>query len=162
MRLSAKQVRAAAMAARHCGLDDAARRLVQANIGGAMSLRAPTWTREGYCALMAWYEGKCAGRTLPGFTAGYWTAQAHTVRPSDALGHRLRQAAAALGWDAATLDAFIAGPHMSRGAALDVASASLYWLTRCLEAVKAMARRAGTGHSALGIRNGAGSREGGP
>jgi hypothetical protein len=44
------------------------------------------------------------------------------------------------------LDAFLAGPHMSGGDCTGIASAPAYWLSRLLEALKAMNGRRDRGH----------------
>ena len=121
-------------------LDDEQRRLIQRNIGGFESAADPRATREGFIAVMAFYEGKLGGQA-GGFTPGYWAGENARANPTSALAHRLVSEAARFGWTIEQLDTFIAGPHMSSGACDDAAHAPAYWLRRCLEAVKAMATR---------------------
>lgn len=134
------QKKALHVAARNAGLTDDQRRLVQRQIGGFHSAADRRAGREGFIAVMRFYEDRAGGR-LPGCTAGYWAQQDDQANPTDALVHLCRKHAAALGMTVEQLDAFVAGEHMSRGACVDVETATAYWLRRLLEGLKAMARR---------------------
>jgi len=131
------------VAASAAGVTEDERRLIQRNVGGFHSAADPTTTREGFIAVMAFYESRCGG-ALAGFTAGYWQREDAKANPTDALIYRLRQEARSLGISDRQLDLFIAGKHMSGGACDSVETATAYWLRRCLEALKAIAKRAAT------------------
>ena len=144
MPLTNGQKKALHLAARAAGVDEAARRLIQRNVGGFHSAADRTATRQGFIAVMAFYESRCAsGRAghLPGFTPGYWKGQDETANPTDAIVFRIRREAKALGLNQARLNAFLAGPHMSSGAYDDVTACPAYWLRKLLEGLKAIRRR---------------------
>jgi len=150
------QKKALHAAARAAGLDDAARRLIQRNVGGFHSAADRTATRAGFIACMAFYEARCGGR-LMGARTGYWQAEDEKASPTDALLFRVRQLALKLGMGDVGLSAFLAGPHISSGQYDDVATCPAYWLRKLLEGVKAIRRRAAKG---LGTRDqGLGARQ---
>jgi hypothetical protein len=141
MELSRKQKMLLHTVPASLGLNDEQRRMIHRNVGGFESAADKRITREGFIAVMAFYEVKSNGR-LSGFTEWYWRDQDRLANPLDALRHRLRtDAYAMIGWRGDKLDAFIAGPHMSSGDCECVNDASAYWLRRCIEAVKAIYRR---------------------
>ena len=147
MRLSNKQKMLLHVAAAQAGVSEDDRRMIQRNVGGFHSAADTTTTREGFIAVMAFYESR-AGGALRGFTRGYWQGQDAQANPTDALVHRVRQEAYRMGMSDRQLDLFIAGPHMSGGACESVETAPAYWLRRCLEALKAIgARRIAAGAS---------------
>ncbi len=123
------------------GISDAQRRLIQRNVGGFHSAADGTVTRQGFIAVMAFYEARSPGGRIRGFTAGYWAAEAAKAGPTDALLFACRRQAHRLGWDNATLEEFLAGRHMSCGQCGELATAPAYWLRRLLDALKAMADR---------------------
>lgn len=142
--LTNNQKQALHSAARLMGPDfsEAMRRSVQWHVGGFHSAADASASRLGFIACMAWYETEAAklGKQLAA-TAGYWADELAKAEKGDGLRHRLRAVARRLGWDAATLDRFIAGPRMSRGAAADAQTASTYWLWRAVNALQAMEKR---------------------
>ena len=139
MNLSRKQKAVIHMAAQAAGYDDARRRIVQRTIGGFESCAGEA-TREGFIHVMAFFEAECRGQ-LPGYTPGYWRGECRRSGPGTSLEFACRREAKALGWSDATLDAFMAGPKMSRGCYLRVAGASVYWLSRLLDGLKAIGKR---------------------
>lgn len=141
MNLSNKQKMLLHTAATAAGAGEAQRRLVQQNVGGCYSAADRTWTRQGFIAVMAFWETH-AGGTLPGFTREYWQGEDSRSNPTDALIYRVRREAAGLGWTDANTEAFLKGKHMSSGACERLADAPAYWLHRLLEAIKVMKRRA--------------------
>lgn len=140
MKLSHRQKALLHMAAAAAGIDDEQRRLIQMNLGGCRSAAGDAWTREGFCAVMAFYEDR-AGGCLKGNTPGYWRGQDQLANPTDALVYRVRREAAALGMTDRALDGFLASSHMSSGACQDVATAPAYWLRRLLQGLLAMKKR---------------------
>lgn len=141
MRLSNKQKALLHWVPSALGIGEQARLTIQWNVGGFESAADPRATRGGFIALMAYYEGRSPGRRIKGFTAGYWADEDAKANPTDALVFACCREAEALGWDEATLDGFLAGKHMSSGACRSVNTASAYWLSRLLNALKAMAAR---------------------
>ena len=139
MNLSNRQKMLLHVAASAAGADEAERRLVQQNVGGFYSAAEPV-TRQGFIAVMAFWEHK-AGGTLASFTESYWQAEDAKANPTDAVIHRIRTEAAALGLGRQQLDAFAAGKHMSNGRYATVDQMPAYWLRRCLEGLKAIRRR---------------------
>jgi len=139
--LSNGQKRALHAAARQAGLTEAERRLVQRNVGGFHSAADRTATREGFIAVMAFLEARCGGR-LNGCGEGYWRGQDAAANPLDRLRWRIRREAEARGWTEADAEAFLASRHMSGGACRLLAEAPAYWLTRLLQALIEMNRRA--------------------
>jgi hypothetical protein len=120
------------------------RRMVQRNIGGFFSAADKTATREGFIAVMAFYEKHCGGQ-IGDFTRGYWAAEDAKANPLDSLRFRVNKLAAEMGWTPADVDAFLHSKHMSSGIYGSVEEASAYWLTRLLEGLKAIRqRKAGT------------------
>jgi len=144
MELSRKQKAMLHIVPSALGIDEAQRVIIQANVGGFTSAADPLASREGFVAVMAFYEDRAGGR-LDGYSPGYWKQADRDATPADRLRWRVRRDAEALGLPAAQLDAFIAGPHMSNGGCTGVGDASAYWLGRTLEAIKAIDRRARAG-----------------
>jgi len=145
MNLSNKQKMLLHVAAAQAGVNEDERRLIQRNVGGFHSAADTTTTREGFIAVMAFYEAR-AGGALDGFTAGYWRQADAEASPADATRYHLRRIAEEIDWPAGLLDRFIAGPHMSNGACTGIDDAPEYWLLRAIEAlkvIKARARRGG-------------------
>ncbi len=140
MKLSMKQIRMLHVIPRRLGLDDAARRMIQANVGGCASAADPAWTREGFIAVVAHYE-RAAGGQLAGFSAAYWADQDGTAGPGDSLRWRIRREAREIGLTDSQLESFLAGPHMTCGDHRRLDDAPAYWLARLLEGLKAMKRR---------------------
>ena len=145
--LTTGQKRALHLAARAAGVDEPARRLIQRNIGGFHSAADRTATRAGFIAVMSFYEKRCGGH-LAGFSKGYWAGEDERANPADALVHRIRKEARALGMAEARLEQFLAGPHMSAGACRELATAPAYWLGKLLEGLKAIRRRTAAGRQA--------------
>jgi len=147
MALTNGQKQALHAAARMMGpaFTDGMRRAVQQRIGGFYSAADKTASRLGFIACMAWYEteleklGKQLARTRT-----YWRDELAKAVPGDGLRYRVRQLAKDLGWDDDRLDAWIAGEHMSKGAAADVRTANIYWLRKAVDGLAAMARRQAT------------------
>lgn len=140
MSLTNGQKKALHVAAKAAGVDEAARRLIQRNVGGFHSAADTTATRQGFIAVMSFYERCCDGH-LRGFTPGYWKGQDETANPTDAIVFRIRQEAKALGLSNEQLNGFLAGPHMSSGAYDDVTACPAYWLRKLLEGLKAIGKR---------------------
>lgn len=132
------------------GVDDAQRRVIQRNVGGFHSAADTTASHEGFCAVMAFYEGR-AGGTLDGFTAGYWQAahqrnEAGGGHSTERLARRIRLLAAEMGWTLGDAEALLVSDHCSSGQAKRLDEAPAYWLSRLLDAMKAIAaRQAGQG-----------------
>lgn len=144
MRLTNGQKKALHAAAREAHLDDAGYRTALRNLAGVGSATDPRATREGFISVMAFFEHEAGGR-LHGCDAGYWQKEMETARPADALLWRIRSDARALGWTAADLNAFLAGPRMSGGRFASIGSTPAVWLVKILEALKAMRARRGPG-----------------
>lgn len=140
MRFSTKQIKLLHVIPRKLQIDDPQRRLIQRNVGGFHSAADRTATREGLIAVMAFYEDRAGGR-LPGFTEGYWQSQDKKANPTDRITWRCRKEARDLGLSAGQLDAFVAGPHMSRGAYATLADCPAYWLRKVLQALVEIHRR---------------------
>lgn len=138
------QKRALHAAAREAGIEEWARREIQQRIGGFYSAADRSASREGYIAVMAFYESRCGGR-LSHSSPGYWAGEDARANPTDALAHKAVALARGLGLSPEQLDDWIAGPHMSSGAAPNVQDASAYWLRRAIEGLKAIGRRRATG-----------------
>jgi len=143
MRLSNKQKQALHSAARAAGVNDVSRRTIQWNVGGFYSAADATCSREGFIAVMAFYETQYLQGCVPGFTAGYWARQDREANPTDAVLHRIEQLRAALGLPKDKLDEFIHGPHFTRGLYRGIDELPAVWLRKLLEALKAIARRKG-------------------
>jgi len=145
MKLSNRQKMLLHTVPKALGIDDDQRRMIQSNLGGFHSAADGTASREGFIAVMAFYEAR-AGGALDGFTAGYWRQADAEASPADATRYHLRRIAEEIDWPAGLLDRFIAGPHMSNGACTGIDDAPEYWLLRAIEAlkvIKARARRGG-------------------
>ena len=142
MNLSNRQKMLLHVAASAAGADEAERRLVQQNVGGFYSAADKAVTREGFIAVMAFWEQR-AGGTLDRFTEGYWQGQDAKANPTDAVIHRIRTEAAALGLTPEQLDAFAAGKHMSNGRYQRLDQMPAYWLRKCLQALVEIRRRRG-------------------
>lgn len=146
MALSNKQKAALHTVPAALGIDEAQRRIIQRNVGGFHSSADPTASHEGFAAVMAFYEGRAGGH-LRGYSRGYWAGQ-HAANeaavpggPTHRLLDRVDREAERLGWDRERVDGFLAGPHCSGGAAIDVEHASPYWLGKLIDALRAMADR---------------------
>lgn len=140
MELTSGQKQALHAAARQAGVDDNDRRMIMRNVGGFSSCADKTITRQGFIAVMAFLE-KMADGQLKGSQRDYWLSQDRAANPTDALVHRLRKEAGYIMMDDAALNAFLASPKMSSGRYTDITQCPIYWLRRCIEAVKAMAKR---------------------
>ena len=142
MELSRKQKMLLHRSAQEAGYGDEERRAVQRNIGGFFSAADKTCTREGFIAVMAFYEARMPERKLRGFTPGYWAEQDRTANPLDALRARINQEAASMGWAADDVDRFLASKHMSSAMYGTVTDAPGYWLRRLLQGMIAIRTRA--------------------
>ena len=141
MNLSNKQKAMLHWVPQRLGLSDAERRIIQRNVGGFYSAADRTCTREGCIAVMAHYEGCFPDGRIPGSAVGYWAEECAKASPVDTLVFRIRAEAAALGWTDVDVDMFLASKHCSSGRYQSIDEAPLYWLTRVLEALKAMHSR---------------------
>ncbi|NLF31597.1 MAG: hypothetical protein GX591_12010 [Planctomycetes bacterium] len=144
MSLTTGQKKALHQAARLMGPEftDAMRRVVQINIGGFPSAASPKASRQGFIAVMAWYETELAkvGRQLAR-TPTYWRDELKRA-PTAALLYRLRRLAGDLRWSEAALLAFVTGPHMANLDGVERLDAvSTYWLGRAIDALAAMMKR---------------------
>jgi len=144
MTLSNGQKKALHAAARELGMNDDERRTIQRGVGGFDSAASPKATRRGFIACMAFFEDHAAGKRICGFSQGYWAEQDREANPADALLWRCRNLASQMGWFEGDLDKFIAGEHMSNGAAPNLGLASAYWLGRTVSALQAMIGRKAT------------------
>lgn len=142
MKFSPKQIKLLHVVPRNLGIDDPQRRLIQRNVGGFHSAADRTATREGFIAVMTFYEDRAGGR-LDGFTAGYWRDEDASANPTDRITWRCRKEARDLGLSDGQLDAFVAGSHMSRGAYATLADCPAYWLRKVLQALVEIRRRRG-------------------
>ena len=142
MHLSKGQKYALHAAARAAQCDDARYRQVLKRLAGVRSCTDPRLTRENFIRVMAFFEGECAGR-LPGFSPGYWFGQDLRTDPGDSLRFACRREAKALGWTDEDLNAFLASDRCSSGHCLRLADATSYWLSRLLDALKAIRARQG-------------------
>lgn len=140
MRLSNRQKAALHRAAQAAGYDDARYRLALQNLAGVRSSLDPRLSRAGFIRVMSFFEGEAKG-VLPGFKAGYWRDQDRGVDPAASLRVACLRAAAALGWTGEDLDRFLASPRCSNGRCRAVADAPSYWLSRALDALRAIAKR---------------------
>lgn len=143
MPLTNGQKRAAVVAARALGLNEADRHNAQRHLLGCASLAEARAGRAGFIRLMAFYEGladKRPGVSL-GSTPDYWRRQAAAAGDLDAMRWKVRQEATALGYDEEHLSNFLASDKLSRGACRDLDTCPVYWLTRLLNALKAMRQR---------------------
>lgn len=140
MALTNGQKKALHVAARQAEIPEDMRRTIQRRIGGFWSAADKTASREGYIAVMAFYEDRCNGQ-MGGFTRGYWAAENEKANPTDPLVWRIRREAAAMGLSSDKLDAFLAGPHMSSGACEDVETAPAYWLRKLLQGLIEIRKR---------------------
>ena len=140
MALTNGQKRALHAAARQAGVDEDQRRIIQRNVGGFYSAADKTASRQGFIAVMAFYERRCGG-ALEGNTAGYWQAENDKANPTDGLVFACRKIAGRLGLSNGQLDAFLAGRHMSCGACQSLEGAPAYWLRKLLEGLKAIEGR---------------------
>lgn len=139
MKLSRAQKTSAVLAAKAAGLSEEHRHMVQAAILGVESLTADV-DRHKFIRLMAYHEAHANGR-CPGFSAGYWAAEAARSSPASALLYKVRDEGRRLGMTDADLDRFLASDRCSSGRCASVASATVGWLVRLVEALKAMADR---------------------
>jgi len=140
MALTNGQKKALHVAARSAGVPEDMRRGLQLRIGGFYSAADATAARQGFIAVMAFYEARCGGR-MGACTAGYWAGENAKANPTDSLVYRIRAEAAALDMTEPSLDAFLAGEHMSRGACESVATAPAYWLRKLLQGLIEIRKR---------------------
>ena len=140
MGLTNGQKKALHIAAHNLGLTEEERRLIQRNIGGFFSAADETASREGFIAVMAFYEARNGG-LLAGNTKGYWKAEQDKACPADRLRYRVEREAATMGWTPAHLDAFLHSPKMTNGLFKTVAEAPGYWLHKTLQALLSIKRR---------------------
>jgi len=148
MKLSPKQIRSLHWAARQAGYkSDAMRHSIQLNIGGTYSAADRTWTRQGFIAVMAFYEDACEGQLINS-DPGYWRAESDKASPTDTLLYKVSQLRERLGWTAQRLDTFVASNHLTSGRYARVADAPAYWLRRLIEALKAILSREDDGSKA--------------
>lgn len=135
------QKRAIHSAARQAGIDsckdEEQYRMILLNVGGFRSAADRTASRQGYIAVMAFFE-EASGGQLRGCTPGYWAAENAKANPRDPIIYKIRQTAESLGMDAKTLDHFIASRHMSSGWYESLEDAPTRWLVKVLEGLKAM------------------------
>jgi len=126
------------------GIDKTARLMIQRTVGGFESAADAAATHEGFAAVMAHYEGRNGG-SLPRYTPGYWKASHERNEREGGDPQRLRhvivERAADMGWSRSDVEAFLVGPHVSGGKVASLATASAYWLDRCLTAITAIAAR---------------------
>jgi len=122
-------------------VSEADRRLIQQNIGGFYSAADRTASRVGFLRCMATFEWRCGG-ALPWGTHHYWRQAADEADPLDGLRWRIDRMAESLGWSAGDVDAFLASDHMTSGRYGSVREAPRYWLSRLLDALKAIHARA--------------------
>ena len=134
------QKKALHAAAREARVPEEFRRTIQRRIGGFHSAADRTATRQGFIAVMAFYE-RIDGGKLTGFTPDYWRAEDAKAAPEDTLLFAVRRQARLMGWTEAELNRFLASAHVTGGELTEIATAPVYWLTRVLEALKAIARR---------------------
>jgi hypothetical protein len=141
MRLSNKQKARLHQAAQAAGYTDKERyREVLQKEAGVRSSADLRITREGFIRVMAFFEGQCAGQ-LPRSSPGYWFGESMRADGTDSLRVAVERERTALGWSPETLEAFLAGPHLSAGKCPRLADATAYWLSRLLDAMKAMRKR---------------------
>ena len=123
------------------GIDAEQRRTIQRTVGGFESAADRKASHEGFAAVMAFYEDR-AGGALESYTKGYWAAasrrHADGGGATDRLIHRIRRQADARGWSEVDVERFLASKHCSSGKHLSLASASTYWLSRCLDGMTAI------------------------
>jgi len=130
------------------GIDDEQRRTIQRTVGGFESAADRKATHAGFAAVMAFYEDR-AGGTLEGYTPSYWR-HSHERNEAggggqDRLVYLIRQQATQMGWSAADVEHFLSSKHCSSGLFGKLRQASNYWLSRCLDGMKAMAKRQANG-----------------
>ncbi len=134
------------------GITEAERRIIQRNVGGFFSAADKTCTREGFVAVMAFYESRAPGNCLPGGTPGWWAAQVEkNSEPNDSLIRRIRQEAFKMGWSEQQIVLFLSGKHMSNTSYPSINDAPRYWLIRLLEAIKAIRKREGSAANKTGV-----------
>jgi hypothetical protein len=141
MSLTNGQKKALHSAARQAGLNDDQRRMIQKGIGGFDSAAAAGWGRDGFLRVMAHYEQQYCDGCLRGCTPHYWRDQARGARPADRLLFAIRREAAGLPepMTDSQVDAFLA--RMSGGKESDARASGVYWLSRLLDALKALGER---------------------
>ena len=141
MKLSNKQKAMLHWVPAKLGISNTERRIIQRNVGGFYSAADKTCTREGFIAVMAFYESKFSDRRIPTFSVGYWDKENTKASADDTIIFRIRSEAAALGWTDVDVDLFLASKHCSSGLYKSIDEAPMYWLVRLLEALKAMHNR---------------------
>ncbi len=142
MNLTNKQKQALHSAARAAGVTEEQRRMIQYNVGGFYSAADSTVSRGGFIAVMAFYESRCNG-TLPGCAPDYWKGQDTKANPTGPMVYLAKMLSSQLGLAPEQLDAFIAGPHFSRGQFHALDDLPGVWLRKLIEALKAMLKRKG-------------------
>ena len=146
MSLTNGQKRAIHCAAREAGIDsrtdEDSYRLVLWNVGGFHSAADRTASRQGFIAVMAFFEQR-AGGGLTGCTFDYWADEDAKANPRDPIIYRIKRIAAGLGMDDQGIEDFMESRHMSSGAYRRLEDAPTRWLVKLLEALKAMQRRRG-------------------
>lgn len=144
MALTNNQKRAIHCAARQAGIDPRKQedtyRLVLWNVGGFRSAADRSARRNGYIAVMAFFEERAGGQ-LKGASPGYWTDQDAKANPRDAIIYNIEQEAAALGMSREQCDGFLAGSHCSSGQYESLDEAPTRWLVKCLEGLKQIRKR---------------------
>jgi len=144
MKLSNKQKMLLHTVPNGLGITNAERRVIQRNVGGFYSAADKTCTREGFVAVMAFYESRAPGHCLPGGTPDWWAGEAEkTPGPNDSLIRRVRQEAFKIGWTEQQTMLFLCGKHMSNTVYQSINDAPKYWLIRLMEAIKAIRKREG-------------------
>jgi hypothetical protein len=141
MRLSNKQKAMLHQVPAALGVSDEQRRIVQFNVGGFRSA-ADFVTREGFIAVLAFYERRAGGQ-LPGYSRGYWLAEDARANPTDAQVLLARRLAGQIGWTSDNLDSFVRGKKMTCGAYDGLEQLPGWWLNKVIEALKAIGKRQG-------------------
>jgi hypothetical protein len=124
--------------------------MVLQGVAGVRSSTDPAFSRDSFQRVMAFFEAENEG-VLPGFTAGYWRAQVRQSDPGDSLRHACCAAGASMGWSPAQVDAFMASRQCSGGRFQSLRAAPIYWLSRCLDGLKAIRSR--NAHSGNGEKS---------
>ncbi|MBE3096981.1 MAG: hypothetical protein IMZ44_07605 [Planctomycetes bacterium] len=152
MKLSNRQKQSAVLAAKAAGLSTEHRHMVQASILGVESLTADV-DRHKFIRLMAYFEEHTADEVLdggefavgggrcPGFSPGYWAAEAARSNPASAILYKVRAEGRRLGMGDEDLDRFLASDRCSSGRESRITQAPVGWLVRLLEALKAIRQR---------------------
>jgi len=144
MALTNGQKRAIHAAARQAGIDprenEDTYRLVLWNVGRFHSAADRQASRNGFIAVMAFFEEKAGGQ-LKRNTPGYWAAEDAKATPRDPIIYKIKQTASQLGLSSEQIDAFLAGPHCSSGQHESLADAPTRWCVKVLEGLKQILAR---------------------